>query len=577
MTTSINHFTFEETYPEKLTQSYQLLECLNQTDGQETLLAVCKKDSKRVIIKKYDSSHPLSAFDSIFGLKRLSHRGIPSVIEEIAAGGEKYLVREYIEGESLVQYARTHAFSEADVLRMGMELCDILAYIHGQENPIIHRDIKPENIIVRDDGSVALIDFGIAREYKDDQDADTVVCGTRQYAAPEQYGCRQTDKRTDLYALSVVLTWMLTGSTKRIEAPKSRLEKVLHKGTAFAPEERWQTAEAFKKSLQNLMPENVVRRRKRCRAATVCTAVILLMFSFLFGHLYLGSRKNAVVFVEPLIEEAARLQLGKADGVLTREDLEQVTQIYIIRDQVFSSEDDFYRGFGDFYAGDQVRGDLSSLEDLKNMPNIKDLYIGAEQIKDVTPLEKLDRIERVELFANDIRDLSALAGKQYLTDVKLADNPIKSIDFLADCPHVTCLILHDTGSGYSGEVLENFTYFHTLDISCDTDCYKYLAGKTVQILKLGGRDLYDLECIRDMAQVRDLYIYKPQIQDISALAGREDIVYVYMGSYTVEDIAPLFEMPNLEQAVVNPGQKAQIDAILQERAEPVGFEIEYLQ
>lgn len=209
------------------------------------------------------------------------------------------------------------------------------------------------------------------------------------------------------------------------------------------------------------------------------------------------------------------------------------------------------------------------------MPNIRDLYIGAEQIKDITPLKELDKIERVEFFANDIGDLSPLKGKQCLTDVRLAENPIKSIDFLAGCPKMSCIILHDTGDSYSGEVLEKFDYFHILDISCDTDCYKYLAGKTIQILKLGSHDLYDLECIRDMVQISELYIYKPQIQDISALAGRDDITYVYMGSYAVEDISPLFEMPNLKKAVVNPGQKAQIDAILESRTEPVGFDIEY--
>ena len=142
---------------------------------------------------------------------------------------------------------------------------------------------------------------------------------------------------------------------------------------------------------------------------------------------------------------------------------------------------------------------------------------------------------------------------------------------------MSCLILNGAGSGYSGEVLEQFDYFHALDISCDTDCYKYLAGKSVQILKLGSYDLYDLECIRDMAQISELYIYKPQIQDISALAGREDITFVYMGEYPVKDLSPVFEMPNLEKVVVNPGQKAQIDAILRERTEPVGFEIEYLR
>lgn len=573
----INSFVFDETYPSELTDRYQILECLNAAEGQETLLGVCRENNKKVVIKRYDTASPLYRPDKLLHTGGLSYRGIPAFLDEISTADARYTVREYVEGENLAQYAGEHRFSEAQVIQTGLQLCDILTYLHSRKNPIVHRDIKPENIILQRDGSVSLIDFGISREYKDDQQSDTVVAGTRQYAAPEQYGFRQTDSRSDIYSLGMVLAWMLYGKAEVPDNPTGRLEKIIQKCTAFAPKDRYQGADELGRDLRRLTSEGIAKRRQRVILAAAFAGIMLVAVFLLGVRIYSENLKKAVVFDEPMIEQAARLQLGKPEGALTREDLDQVTQIYIIRDEVYSSEDDFYRGFSDFYAGDQIRGELDSLEDLKNMPNIRDLYIGAEHIKDTAPLKDLDKIERVELFANDISDLSALGNKQFLTDVKLADNPIKSIDFLADCPSVSCLILHDAGGGYSGEVLQKFEYFHTLDISCDADCYRYLAGKTVGILKLGSHDLFDLECIRDVAQISDLYIYKPQIRDISALAGREDIIYVYMGSYTVEDISPLFEMPNLQKAVVNPGQKAQIDEVLRQRTEPVSFEIEYLQ
>lgn len=572
-----NNFIFHETYPAELTGQYQILECMSTAEGQETLLGLSRENNQKVVIKRYDTTGSLYQSDKIPDTSDLSCKGIPRCIEQIRTADARYVVREYIEGENLAQYAREHRFHEAEIIQTGLQLSGILTCLHGRKNPIVHRDIKPENIIMQNDGSVSLIDFGISREYKNDQKSDTVVVGTRQYAAPEQYGFQQTDNRSDIYSLGMVLAWMLYGKAEMPDKPAGKLEKIIQKCTAFAPKDRYQSAEELGKDLQKLTSEGIAKRRQHHKRMAALAGIMLVAVIALGVKLRLDSMKKAVVFTEPLIEQAARLQLEKPEGRLTREDLEQVTQIYIIRDQIFPSEDDFYRGFDEFCAGERTRGNLSSLEDLKNMPNIRNLYIGAEQIRDVTPLKGLERLERVDLFANDISDVSVLKDKQFLTEVKLEGNPLKSIDFLEGCPNVSCLILNGTGSGYSGKVLERFEYFQVLDISCDTDCYKYLADKFIQILKLGSYDLYDLECIRDVAQIRDLYIYEPQIQDISALAGREDIIYVYMGSYPVKDISPLFEMPNLEKAVVDPGQKAQIDAILRERTEPVGFEIEYLR
>lgn len=572
-----NKFIFQETYPDELTGQYQILECLNTAEGQETLLGVSRENNRKVVIKRYDTTYSLYQTDKLPGMNNLSYDGIPRFIHEISTVDAKYIVREYVEGENLAQCAREHRFQESEIIRIGLQLSGILIYLHGRKNPIVHRDIKPENIIMQKDGSVSLIDFGISREYKDDQESDTVVVGTRQYAAPEQYGFQQTDNRSDIYSLGMVLAWMLYGKADVPDKSAGALGKVIRKCTAFAPKDRYQSAEELKKDLQKLTPEGIAKRRQRYKLATALAGIMLVAVIALGVKFHFDNRKKVVVFTEPLLEQAARLQLGKPEGELTREELEQVTQIYIIRDQVFPGEDEFYRGFDEFCAGELTRGTLSSLEDLKNMPNIRDLYIGAEQIRDATPLKGLERLERVDFFANDISDLSVLKDKQFLTEVKLEGNPLKSIDFLEGCPYVSCLILNGTGNGYSGKVLERFDYFQVLDISCGADCYKYLAGKFIQILKLGSYDLYDLECIRDVAQIRDLYIYEPQVQDISALAGREDIIYVYMGSYPVKDISPLFEMPNLEKAVLDPGQKAQIDAILRERTEPVSFEIEYLQ
>ena len=85
------------------------------------------------------------------------------------------------------------------------QLCDILAYLHRQTPPIIYRDMKPANIMLTPEGEIKLIDFGIARQYKEGKLADTMVLGTPGYASPEHMGSRQTDARSDIFTLGMTM------------------------------------------------------------------------------------------------------------------------------------------------------------------------------------------------------------------------------------------------------------------------------------------------------------------------------------------------------------------------------------
>jgi serine/threonine protein kinase len=78
---------------------------------------------------------------------------------------------------------RENDLGEQEIANLVAGLCDVLAYLHHRPEPVIHRDIKPQNVIVRPDGSVALIDFDIARTYSAGRKSDTVFFGTRAYAA----------------------------------------------------------------------------------------------------------------------------------------------------------------------------------------------------------------------------------------------------------------------------------------------------------------------------------------------------------------------------------------------------------
>lgn len=147
-------------------------------------------------------------------LGQLNHPGIANVLDFFQEHGRQYLVTEYVAGETLEAVCQRYAgqqFDEAQVLAWARELCLALDYLHGRTQPIIFRDLKPANIMVQPNGQLKIIDFGIARYFKSGQTRDTHAMGTPGYAPPEQYGQGQTDARSDIYSLAVILHQLLTG------------------------------------------------------------------------------------------------------------------------------------------------------------------------------------------------------------------------------------------------------------------------------------------------------------------------------------------------------------------------------
>ncbi len=147
-------------------------------------------------------------------LARLHHPAIPSLYDYFFENGYWYLVMDYVPGATLQAYVRQYApLAPLEAINYAMQLCDVLDYLHKQSPPIIYRDMKPANVILSPDGIIMLIDFGIARYFKEGQINDTTDFGSPGYASPEQYREEgQTDARSDLYSLGVILHEMLTAN-----------------------------------------------------------------------------------------------------------------------------------------------------------------------------------------------------------------------------------------------------------------------------------------------------------------------------------------------------------------------------
>lgn len=148
-------------------------------------------------------------------LAKLTHTSLPRLYEHFSTDEHWYIVMDFIEGETIEEYqnrTQNRRLLLSEVLAVGLQLCTVLEYLHGQQPPIVFRDLKPANIIRASSGQLYLVDFGIARHFKLGQAKDTIALGSIGYSAPEQYGKAQTTPRADIYSLGAVLHQLLTAN-----------------------------------------------------------------------------------------------------------------------------------------------------------------------------------------------------------------------------------------------------------------------------------------------------------------------------------------------------------------------------
>ena len=205
-------------------------------------------------------------------LANLRHPNLPRVTDHFVIGDQgQYLVMDYIEGEDLRQrMERTNSLPAEEVILIGAAMCKALNYLHSRNPPILHRDIKPGNVKVTPDGEVYLVDFGLAKVIQGSQVTTTGARAmTPGYSPPEQYGTARTDPRTDIYSLGATLYAALTGiipedglaramenaelTPVRKRAPKTprRLAAAIEKSMEVDPDDRFQSADGFRKALLN--------------------------------------------------------------------------------------------------------------------------------------------------------------------------------------------------------------------------------------------------------------------------------------------------------------------------------------
>lgn len=228
-----------------LEQRYEKVLRLN-TDNKATTWLVRDNVYNTLAVKKY---MPPAMAPLYHTLQELKHRNLVPIYQVWETGSACVVIEAFTGGESLaVKLAREGVLSGETAADYLNQLCNVLYFLH--EKQIIHRDITPHNVLISPDGVLKLIDFDISRIQRENKPQDTTILGTVGYAAPEQFGFRQTDNRSDIYAAGVLFNFMLTGmlpSGKLCSEPAYR--KIILKCTSMDPSDRYANVWQLQKDL----------------------------------------------------------------------------------------------------------------------------------------------------------------------------------------------------------------------------------------------------------------------------------------------------------------------------------------
>ena len=496
-------------FPKVIKDHIRLKSCLKAEDDREVYL-VQDKDGKQYILKIRTSGRPDSLAGENAVLQKLSHPQIPRAYFYMEEDGKEYLLRSYIPGKSLQEAVSAKGrLGEEESIRMLLSLCGVIDYLHSCRPPVIHRDIKPQNVILTPEGDCALIDFGTARLYKKENKEDTVFLGTQATAPPEQFGYGQTDERADIYSLGILMRFLLTGSLEKNSDTSVRgaLKRIINKCTAFDPAKRYAGIRRVAAALK------YAQRGKRITGTV--TAVILAAATLIAAGSILKINSSAE-FSNPLLEKAVRQELGiPEEEAIPAKRLPEVRQIIICGNEVlgdWTEHDEIHYDMKNDSALRSGRGDISDLDELRQLPSLESLVLDYQDITDISPLEGMG-LQYLSLCGNEVEDLSALEEMTTLCALWLEDTPVSD-----------------------GAVLSHLTSLRELEIS-GTNLAEAsdFCSLPLEILKMKDTLIKDLAPLRQLRELTVLAAGETDEQGMEIIQGMKQLEYLTV-SGTLEDL-----------------------------------------
>jgi len=581
--------------PLRITSRYSIEACLVSSDLKEIYLLALRESKEKVVLRRLPLDQSAVNHAEYSLLCNLDHSKIPKAIEFFEEGNFSYFIRSYMPGASLHQWIAVHGVaSEREAVNITVQLCDILAYLHAQHPAVIHRDIKPQNVILDPSGTVYLIDFDISRKFDPAAVKDTIFMGTSATAPPEQYGYGQTDARSDLYSLGILLVFLCTGRYERTALPDMPpgLRKIAETCTQFAPRDRYASALQIKRAL--LARKRVWPKRIVAGAAVLCA----IFGAFWIGRATAGDRSypdssvqaesslvtaqeaeatsvsedGTVRFASDVIEGLVREKLGKtSEEPITASELATITELSVVGvpSENASMPVDF--------VGDQVyqngkpvtRGEVQTLTDLSLMKGLETLVLVYQQIDDLSPIAAL-HLTSLTIIGNYVSDLTPLAGMVTLRNLDVGYNPIEDLSPLESLQRLETLHIEQCNATDLSvvESLSSLTTVNAAYIPC-SDFSPLLALPLLSSVEITGSSAQDvaevssnqsieeliaincgltsLEGFQFMPNLERLELSENQISDLSGIERYQNLNNLILQNNPVDDLSPLIALPALEE------------------------------
>lgn len=228
-------------YLTEVLKAYSLVSVLSDKNECKVIKLKNKTNNKHIVLRSFPKA--LSAYEELYAINCTN---LPLIYDFINLDDGQIVLEEFIDGVTIADVMESGKYRYMGTRKVLRSVCHALNVLH--KRGIVHRDIKPENVMIAKDGRVVLIDLNTARKIST-ASKDTVVMGTVGYASPEQLGVTQSDARTDIYALGVLLNVMITGKHPSEQLAKGKTGRIVRKCTSVNPDERYQSVEKFANAL----------------------------------------------------------------------------------------------------------------------------------------------------------------------------------------------------------------------------------------------------------------------------------------------------------------------------------------
>lgn len=230
-----------EQYLTELLDTYSLVSVLSDKNEYKVLRVRNKTINQDMVVRSFPAA--ISAYEELYNIRSSN---LPLIYDVISLDDGQIVLEEFIDGITISEVMESGKYHYLGTRRVLRSVCHALNILH--ERNLVHRDIKPENVVISKDGRIVLIDFNAARKIST-AGKDTVIMGTVGYASPEQLGVAQSDARTDIYAMGILLNVMITGKHPSEKLAKGKAGKIVRKCTNVNPAERYQTAKKLSDAL----------------------------------------------------------------------------------------------------------------------------------------------------------------------------------------------------------------------------------------------------------------------------------------------------------------------------------------